>query len=78
MSLVSIYITTISAQPAEIPEWLKNNARWWTTGSIDDSAFVSRIEFLISEGIIYVPITQKTVNPTDEIPSWIRTTCLWH
>jgi micrococcal nuclease len=77
IALVSISITTISAQSVEIPQWIKNNVKWWTDGSIDDSAFVSGIEFLISEGIIDVPITQKTVSPTDEIPSWVRTNAKW-
>ena len=77
ISLVSISITTISAQSIEIPEWVKNNVKWWADGSIDDSAFVSGIEFLISEEIIDVPITQKTVSSTDEIPTWVRTNAEW-
>ena len=38
----------------EIPEWIKNNAKWWSEGLIDDDAFVQGIEFLVKEGIIQV------------------------
>jgi hypothetical protein len=37
-----------------IPEWIKNNAKWWSEGLIDDDAFVQGIEFLVKEGIIQV------------------------
>ena len=35
-----------------IPNWIKNNAGWWADGLIDDSSFVSGIQWLISNGII--------------------------
>ena len=38
----------------EIPEWIKNNAKWWAEGAIDDTAFIQGIEFLVREGIIQV------------------------
>ena len=37
-----------------IPAWVKNNAGWWATDQIDDSAFLQGIQFLIKEGIIKV------------------------
>jgi len=56
--VVSISVTSIFAQSQyEIPDWIKNNVKWWAEGAIDDSTFVSGIEFLISEGVIDVPIT---------------------
>ena len=38
----------------QIPSWVKNNAKWWTDGSIDDNTFVQGIQFLIKEGIMQV------------------------
>ena len=38
----------------EIPSWIKNNAGWWADGTIDDTAFVQGIQFLIKEGILRV------------------------
>ncbi len=76
--MVSISVTLIFAQSQyEIPEWIKNNVKWWAEGTIDDDAFVSGIEFLISERIIDVPFTQKIVSSSDEIPSWVRTNAEW-
>ena len=37
-----------------VPAWIKNNAGWWATDQIDDSAFVQGIQYLIQEGIIVV------------------------
>ena len=37
-----------------IPAWVKNNAGWWADGIIDDSTFVSGIEYLVKSGIIVV------------------------
>ena len=35
-----------------IPQWVKNNARWWSEGNIDDETFVDGIEFLVKIGIV--------------------------
>ena len=36
------------------PEWIKNNAGWWSQGLITDGDFVKGIEYLIEQGIITV------------------------
>ena len=38
----------------QIPAWIKNNAKWWSEGTIGDSDFVSGIQYLITQGIIKV------------------------
>jgi len=43
-----------SAQDYNIPDWIKNNAKWWSEGQIDDTAFVSGIQYLINNGIMEV------------------------
>ena len=37
-----------------IPDWIKNNAGWWSSGQIPDSAFVSGLQWLISNGIMTI------------------------
>ena len=37
-----------------IPQWIKNNAKWWTENQIDESSFVSGIQYLVNERIIVV------------------------
>ena len=43
-----------SGQNYNIPNWIKNNAKWWSEGQIDDTAFVSGIQYLINNGIMEV------------------------
>ena len=45
-----------------IPSWIKNNAGWWADGTIDDSAFIQGIQFLIKEGIIQIKSSETTTN----------------
>ena len=37
-----------------VPDWIKNNAGWWATDQIDDSAFVQGIQYLVQNGIIVI------------------------
>ena len=63
---------------AEIPDWIRNNAKWWVEGSIDDKAFVGGIQFLIKEGIIQIPETTKsTIESPQNIPPWIKNNADW-
>jgi hypothetical protein len=60
-----------------IPDWVKNNVKWWSEGAIDDESFISGIQYLVKEKLIDVPITQKTVKESNDIPLWIRTNAAW-
>lgn len=37
-----------------IPDWIKNNAAWWSDGTINDDTFVSAIQYLVKHKIIDV------------------------
>ena len=57
MYIVSIMdgsIFKIEPKDTVIPDWIKNNAGWWADGQIDDSSFVSGLQWLISNGIMSV------------------------
>ena len=41
-----------SGEMRQVPEWVKNNAKWWADGKITDDTFVSSLKFLIEQGII--------------------------
>jgi len=59
--LIGVSVTSflsISAQNSMIPEWIKNNAGWWSEGAISESDYISSLQYLISEGIIKIPIKQ--------------------
>ena len=69
-------ITTKEA-PTQIPDWIRNNAKWWSDGSIGDSDFVSGIQFLIKEGILQIPKTTTAQASSDSIPEWIKNNAGW-
>jgi hypothetical protein len=50
-----------------VPAWIKNNAGWWATDQIDDSAFLQGIQYLIQEGIMIIPPTESS-DDSDAIP----------
>jgi hypothetical protein len=61
-----------------IPDWIKNNAKWWADGQIDDNVFVGGIQFLIKEGIIQIQETSQSINgDSQEIPAWIKNNADW-
>ena len=77
-----IFIIALSAIPysfsEEIPEWVKNNASWWSDRKISQSEFTNGLEFLIKQGIIYVPSTEPGIPGPDKIiPDWVRNTAGW-
>ena len=37
-----------------VPEWIRNNAKWWSQGQISDNDFVKGIQYLVEQGIIKV------------------------
>ena len=61
-----------------IPEWVKNNASWWSERQIPQIEFTNGLEFLINEGIIYIPQTEPGPSGPDKIiPDWVRNTAGW-
>ncbi len=61
-----------------IPEWVKNNASWWSERQISQTEFTNGLEFLINEGIIYIPPTEPGLPGPDKIiPDWVRNTAGW-
>jgi len=44
----------VQAFDQNVPAWIKNNAGWWATDQIDDSAFLQGIQYLVQKGIIVV------------------------
>jgi len=47
---------TASAADSAIPEWIKNNAKWWSEGAISETDYIKSLEYLIVQGVIQIPI----------------------
>jgi len=80
-----------SATPsAPIPDWIKNNAKWWAEGQIGDSDFTSGIQYMIKENIMVIPDLPESdtgVELKDEkramglerekVPDWVKNNAGW-
>ena len=61
------------AQTVPIPSWVKNNAKWWSTGTIDDSTFAQGIQYMVQQKIVKIPPTQTNQTTAGvKIPQWVR------
>ena len=38
----------------EIPQWIRDNAKWWSEGLITDDDYIGGLQYLISQGILKV------------------------
>jgi len=61
----------------KIPQWIKENALWWSTEQISDSEFLEGIDFLFKKGIIFVAGKQLVTESQWEAPSWFKITAGW-
>ncbi len=74
-----------------IPDWIRNNAKWWSEGAIGDSDFTSGIQFMIKENIMIIPDLPEEVTQMElkdekramgmareqNVPDWIRNNAGW-
>ena len=62
----------------KIPQWIKNNAAWWSEGQLSDADFTNGLEFLIKENILDIPKDLSTVESSESvIPVWLRNNAAW-
>ena len=67
-----------SESKATIPDWIRNNAKWWSEGQIGDSDFTSGIQFMIKENIMIIPdLPEQTSETTQGVPDWVRNNAGW-
>jgi len=71
------FTMNIGQAQTSIPGWIKNNAGWWADGQIDDSSFVSGLQWLISNGIMTIPPTEQGAGSDNVIPGWIKNNAGW-
>jgi len=58
---------TAHASDTVIPDWVKNNAKWWSEDSISEDDYVKSLEYLIMHGIIDIPIPITEVTAASTI-----------
>lgn len=45
-------MSVIDITSDEIPDWIRNNASWWSSGKITEDEFVNGIKYLIENRVI--------------------------
>ena len=75
----SAYTFYVAPMPTDmhIPSWVKNNAKWWASGTLDDKDFLSGIQYLVQQGIIVVPPSSPAAGSPQQIPAWIKNSAGW-
>ena len=53
-AVIPVIVDRVGVDQTSIPAWIKNNAGWWATDQIDDTAFLQGIQYLVQKGIIVV------------------------
>jgi len=82
IEIVGTFLDLDPSSPAEstvIPDWVRNNAEWWSKDLIGDGDFLSGIEYLIIQGVIQIPIipADNGTESSSFVPSWIKDTVGW-
>ena len=62
----------IISNQEKIPSWIKNNAKWWANGQIEDRTFVLGIQHLVEHDIIKISNLQDVSKTSSEMPNWIK------
>lgn len=68
---------TAPSSSAVIPDWVRNNAEWWSKDLIGEGDFVSGIEYLIVQGVIQIPIVPGEESVEASVPLWVKNTAGW-
>ena len=77
-AFIPVIVDRVGVEQTSIPAWIKNNAGWWATDQIDDSAFLQGIQYLIQEGIMIIPPTETSEQmSSQEVPAWIKNNAGW-
>ena len=77
-AVLPVVVNRVNIDETSIPAWIKNNAGWWASDQIPDSAFLQGIQFLIKEGIIVIPPTETSESSgSQEVPGWIKNNAGW-
>lgn len=75
----TVLISEINTEPNQkviVPQWVKNNAKWWVENRVSTEEFVDSLEFLISEEIIHVSPTEQTTKLM-HMPDWVKQSIGW-
>ncbi|KAF6246107.1 peptidase [Nitrosopumilus sp. b2] len=74
---ISGFETGLPPELPIIPNWIKQNADWWSTKQISDSEFLEGIDFLFEKQILSVPTREVISELQWKIPQWVQAPASW-
>ena len=80
---IGTFGTAYSQMNTPIPEWFKDNVKWWTDEKITDTDFLTGLAYLIKTKIISVDNIEFEPNGTIVIdndinlPKWVKNDAKW-
>ncbi len=60
-----------------IPDWIRNDVDWWSTGEISDLEFLKDIDYLFKKQIISTPSRDVIDESQWQIPTWVKNSAGW-
>ena len=67
-----------SPNPKIIPTWVKNNAKWWANGQINDTTFVDGIKYLMQQKILDIEDLPYSATWHEKtVPKWVKNNATW-
>lgn len=67
-----------ASSQVEIPNWIKEQTKWWIAKSISDTEFISSIQYLIKNNIIVIPeLPESGEGAGQQIPDWVVQNAKW-
>jgi len=76
--ILSVFSVSVYSYAEEIPEWIKNNAKWWSEGQITQDDFIQGIQYMIQQGLLEIPPSDSTQeNSSNVVPKWIKNNAGW-
>ena len=66
-----------SSNSGQIPSWIKDDARSWHDGAMDNTGFSKGIQYLISSGLVKINWKIAPADSFERIPSWVKHVAGW-
>ena len=72
------YVRTISFEVSDpkLPDWIKNNAKHWSSDTVSDSKFIDGINYLADEGFLTKSGESLSISER-KLPDWIKNNAKW-
>ena len=61
----------------EIPNWVKTNAKSWSSSILSDSEFVASVDYLVEKGIISLSPSEHSSISDRMVPEWLKNNAKW-